>query len=259
MLQPNDDFPNGAVLVTGGSGGIGRAICLRLAEAGLNVALTYRKNQSSAEEVLKAVEALGQKAVTYGLDTIDEEACKTCIDDVATRFGGLHTLVYASGPDLEMTHISRTSPAEFRHYMLQDAVGFYNLVFPSIKHLRASKGAIVAVHTAGLKRYPAKDILSVEPKAAVEAIVRGVAKEEGRFGIRANGIAVGGVEAGMHWRLRESGHYNPETLELARKNRSLPYGGRAEDVAEAVLYLASPKTGRYVTGQSISVCGGYAL
>lgn len=109
MLQPNDDFPNGAVLVTGGSGGIGRAICLRLAEAGLNVALTYRKNQSSAEEVLKAVEALGQKAVTYALDTIDEEACKTCIDDVATRFGGLHTLVYASGPDLEMTHISRTS------------------------------------------------------------------------------------------------------------------------------------------------------
>jgi len=259
MIEPNEDFPEGAVLVTGGSGGIGRAICLRFAEAGLDVALTYRRNQAAAEEVAAAIRAMGRKAAVLALDTSDEDACKACIDGVAEDFGGLHTLVYASGPDLEMTHISKTPPAEFRDYMLQDACGFYNLIFHAIPHLRASKGSIVALHTAGLKRYPAKDILSVAPKAAVEATIRGIAKEEGRFGVRANGIAVGSVQAGMHWRLRESGHYTPEILELARRNRSLPYGGDAEDVAEAALYLASPKSGRYVTGQSISLCGGYAI
>jgi len=259
MTETTAEFPPGAALITGGSGGIGRAICRRFAEAGLDVALTYRRNAAAAEEVAEGIRALGGRTAVFALDTADEAACRDCVDAVAEGFDGLHTFVYASGPDLEMTHISRTPPAVFRDYMLQDAVGFYNLVYAAIPHLRASHGSIIALHTAGLKRYPARDILSVAPKAAVEATIRGVAKEEGRYGIRANGIAVGSVEAGMHWRLRESGHYNPETLELARRNRSLPYAGRAEDVAEAAFYLASPRTGRYVTGQSISLCGGYAL
>lgn len=259
MTDTTDQFPAGAALVTGGSGGIGRAICLRFAEAGVDVALTYRRNAAVAEETAESIRKLGRRTAVFGLDTADESACSDCIGAVAEKFGGLHTLVYASGPDIAMQHISRTPPAQFREYMLQDAVGFYNLVYPAIPHLRASHGSIVAVHTAGLKRYPARDILSVAPKAAVEMTLRGIAKEEGRYGIRANGIAVGGIEAGMHWRLRESGHYNPETLEIARRNRSLPYAGRAEDVAEAALYLASPRTGRYVTGQSISLCGGFAI
>lgn len=259
MSDSQPDFPAGAALVTGGSGGLGRAICRRLAEAGTDVALTYRRNAAAAEEAAAEIRGLGRRAAVFALDTEDEAATKACVDEVAEAFGTLHTLVYASGPDIPMTHISKTPPAQFRSFMLQDAVGFYNLVYPAIPHLRASKGSIVALHTAGLRRYPARDILSVAPKAAVEAIVRGVAKEEGRYGIRANGVGVGSVEAGMHWRLRESGHYTPETLELARRNRGLPYGGKAEDVAEAVLYLASNRTARYVTGQTINTCGGYAL
>lgn len=259
MAEIDHGFPRGAALVTGGSGGIGRAICRRLAEAGADVALTYHRNASAAAAVAEEVRALGRRVSMFALDTEDEQAAKQVVDTVAADFDGLHTLVYASGPDIEMNHISKTPPSVFRSYMLQDAVGFYNLVQPAIAHLRISEGSVVAIHTAGLRRYPARDILSVAPKAAVEAIIRGIAKEEGRFGIRANGIGVGTVEAGMHWRLRENGHYNEATLALARRNRSLPYMGRAEDVAEAALYLASPRTARYVTGQSISLCGGYAL
>jgi len=252
-------FPDGAAIVTGGSGGIGMVICRRLAEAGADVMLTYRRNREAAEKAAEGVRAAGRKAMVASLATEDSDAVKAVLDQTADAFGGIHTLVYASGPDIKMSHISKISPEQFRDFMLQDAVGFYNLVHHAIPHLRKSRGSIVACHTAGLKRYPARDILSIAPKAAVEAVIRGVAKEEGRYGIRANGVGVGGVEAGMHWRLREVGHYTPEVLELARRNRSLRHAGTAEDVAEAVLYFACDKTAHYVTGQTINVDGGYAI
>ncbi|QHE73401.1 SDR family NAD(P)-dependent oxidoreductase [Rhodococcus sp. WAY2] len=257
--SPSPDFSTGTALVIGGSGGIGRVICRRLAEAGSDVVLTYRRNEATAEEVAAQIRSLKRRTAVEALNTEDEAETKKCVDQVANEFGGLHTLVYASGPDLPMMHISRTPPHQFRDYLLQDAAGFFNLVHAAIPHLRASQGSIVALHTAGLRRYPAKDILSVAPKAAVEAIIRGVAREEGRYGVRANGVGIGGVEAGMHWRLRESGHYNAAALEILQRNRALPYAGRAEDVAEAVLYLASGSAARYVTGQTINTDGGYAL
>lgn len=253
------NFGPGVALVTGGSGGIGRAVCQRLAEAGSDIAVGYRRNAVTAEDVAEEIRALGRRAITIQMDTADETATQESVDSAAQKIGGLHTLVYASGPDLPMQHISKTPPSQFRDYLLQDAAGFYNLVHPALPHLRSSRGSIVALTTAGLRRYPARDILSVAPKAAVEAVVRGVAKEEGRFGVRANAVGIAAVEAGMHWRLRESGHYNEETLELTRRNRGLMYNGQPQDVAEAVLYLASRKTAPYVTGQTINVCGGYAL
>lgn len=255
----SSDFGTGVALVTGGSGGIGRAVCQRLAEAGSDIAVGYRQNAETAKDVAEAIRSLGRRAITIQVDTADEIAVKEAVNSAAQEFGGLHTLVYASGPDLPMQHISKTPPSLFRDFMLQDAVGFYNLVHPALPHLRSSRGSIVALTTAGLRRYPARDILSVAPKAAVEAVIRGVAKEEGRFGVRANAVGIAAVEAGMHWRLRESGHYNEETLETTRRNRGLIYNGQPQDVAEAVVYLASRKTAPYVTGQTINTCGGYAL
>lgn len=252
-------FPDGAAIVTGGSGGIGMVICRRLAEAGADVMLTYRSNKAAAEKAAEGVRAAGRKAMIAPLATEDSAAVQAFLDHTAKSFGSIHTLVYASGPDIKMDHISKISPELFRDFMLQDACGFYNLVHHAIPHLRQTRGSIVACHTAGLKRYPARDILSIAPKAAVEGIIRGVAKEEGRYGIRANGVGVGGVEAGMHWRLREVGHYTPEVLELARRNRSLRHAGTAEDVAEAVIYFACNKSAHYVTGQTINVDGGYAI
>lgn len=259
MSPSQPEFTSGAALITGGSGGIGRAICIKLAELGSDVVLTYRTNQEAAENVVDLIRTLGRRASALQLDTADEESVKRCVNKVATHYGGLHTLVYASGPDLPMTHISRTPPSQFRDHLLQDAAGFFSLAHSAIPHLRDSRGSVVAIHTAGLRRYPTKDILSVAPKAAVEAIIRGLAREEGRFGVRANGVGVGGVEAGMHWRLRESGHYSPEALEVLSRNRSLPYAGHAEDIAEAVAFLASPRSSRYITGQTINADGGYAI
>ena len=100
----------------------------------------------------------------------------------------------------------------------------------SLPHLRASRGSITAVTSAGLYRFPSRDVLSVAPKAAIEALVRAVAKEEGRSGVRANCVALGVIEAGNLNRLSgaggagggASGELGTGLIAAAKRNTPLP-------------------------------------
>ena len=90
-------------------------------------------------------------------------------------------MVYAAGPHVPQVHLSRTEPAAMRAQLDADAAGFFTAVHAALPHLRAARGSVVAVTTAGTGRFPVRDGLSTVPKAAVEAVVRGLAAEEGRF------------------------------------------------------------------------------
>jgi len=255
----NEEFPAGFAFVAGGSGGIGQAICTRLARAGADIALTYHRNAQAADKVVETVKAGGRRAIALSMAAEDPETVRAAILGARQALGRMHTLVYASGPFVEMRHISKIEPALFRDYINQDAVGFFNIIHFALPALRAGGGAIVAVHTAGLRRWPVRDALSAAPKAAVDMLIKGLSREEGRYNIRANAVGVAMIQAGMHWRLRERGDYTPERLEAMRRNRSVKEPGRAEDVAEAVLFFSSETRSRFVTGQTLNVDGGYAV
>ena len=122
--------------------------------------------------------------------------------------------------------------------------------------LRESRGSVVAVTTAATTRFPKRDGLSSAPKAAVEAMVRALAVEEGRYGVRVNAVGPGMLTDGMAARLIGSGELSDEALEITRRNIPLGRFGSADDVAEAVCFLASDRAG-FVSGQKLDVDGGY--
>ncbi len=259
MPQPQDFASfRGAAVVTGGSGGVGRVVCRLLAERGSDVALTYHSRADAARETIESVQDAGRQGAAWSVDLTDAQAAATFAHEVLERFGGVHTLVHAAGPHVTQVHISRVDPEVYQRHLISEAAAFFNVMQPLLPALREQQGAIVAVTTVATVAFPIRDGLSASPKAAVEGLVRVLAAEEGKFGVRANSVGPGVLRDGMAARLVELGESDEQMMEVARSKIPLRRLGTCDEVAEAVCFLASPAAS-YITGQKLDVDGGYAL
>jgi NAD(P)-dependent dehydrogenase (short-subunit alcohol dehydrogenase family) len=251
------EFANGTALVVGGSGGIGAAVCRALADAGSNVVLSYRSKGSFAETVAADIEARGRQGFAKQADLLNVESIKSLVGYAVERFESIHSVVYAAGPPLEFLYINEIEPTEWARVIAADVNGCFNLISCILPHFRERRaGSLVALVTAAVDRSPPRDILSAAPKAAIQMLVRGVAREEGRSGIRANCVGPGYIEAGLGL-AAVHGHTQDY---VNRMVRAIPLrrAGKAEDVADVVLFLLSDKA-RYVSGETICVAGGLQI
>lgn len=250
-------FPPGIALVAGGSGGIGSAVCVALAAAGCDVALTYNTNRAKAEEVAAQIRALNKQAYVLQLSLEDATSVARALESVAALSAdGLHTVVYAMGPYVPMKFLSKVSPEEFKQFMLSDTVAAFNLVSASLPHIRKTRGSFVALTTTALDRWAPQDGLSAVPKAALARLFSGIAREEGRNGVRANSVALGVIEAGIATKWLAEGHIDDKYLAAFARNVPLQRLGTAEEAAQAVVFLASSRAA-YTTGQVLKVDGGF--
>lgn len=252
--QPQDFADRtGAALVIGANGGLGAAVAALLAARGATLALTYRRNSAPVDELLTGTDGRG-----YRLDVTDSDDCAATVEKVSAEFGGIHTLVYAAGPHVPMVHLSTVTPAQLRAQLIDDAAAVFNVLHPALPVLRGTGGSVVAVTTAATHRFPVRDGLSSTPKGAVEAMMRALAAEEGRYGIRFNCVGPGMLTDGMAAELIGSGQLDDRALAVARANTPLRRFGTAADIAEAVCFLASDRAG-FITGQKLDIDGGYGV
>ena len=249
-------FGPGAAIVFGGSGGIGQHVVRSLAEAGSDVAIVYRRKRELAETLAAEIEKSGRKASAHAADLTDASSVVAAVEQAVAQHGRIHTVVFAAGPVVEQVPLAETTQALWRQSIDIEVHGFFNVVQATLPKLRESGGSYVHLGSAGHVWFPPRDGLSVVPKAANEAFIKGLAKEEGRNGVRANSVLVGVIEAGMFKELTERGVFGKEWIDETQKLLAIKRWGQPEEIGHAVVFLA---TNGYVTGQQINVSGGFGV
>jgi NAD(P)-dependent dehydrogenase (short-subunit alcohol dehydrogenase family) len=255
MIDSN--FKEGCVLIVGGSGGIGSLCAQEFANSDAKVAITYYKNEQAAIDIANEINA---DVNIYQLDNSNSKSVEVTFKNVIKDYGSINTLVNAAGFDIPQKFINEIDIDLWKGVIDADINGFFNLIKSGLPYLRKSKGSIVFISSAGLFKYPPGDILSVAPKATIEHVLRGIAKEEGKNGIRANSIALGVIDTGIFHRLREENNtfFDDAWHEAVMNTLAIKRFGFPKEVADTAVFLASSKGG-YITGHCVPVDGGYHL
>ena len=255
MIDQN--FENGCVLIVGGSGGIGSLCAEEFSISGAKVAITYYKNEEAAINLANEIDS---DVNIYQLDNSNSKSVEETFEQVVKDFGSINTLVNAAGFDIPQKFISQIDIELWREVIDSDINGFFNLVKFGLPYLRESQGSLVFISSAGLFKYPPGDILSVAPKATIEHVLKGIAKEEGKNGVRANSIALGVIDTGIFHRLREENNtfFDEAWHEAVMNTLAIKRFGLPQEVSNTAVFLASSKGG-YITGHCIPVDGGYHL
>lgn len=251
-----EDRKGQVALVIGGTGALGSAVCELLAAEGADVAFTFRSSADTAVGLGARIEERGCRALFAPVAIEKVEEVDGFVDQAITTFGKIDTVVYASGPTIHLTFLGQIDPSEWARTMDNDINGCFHVARACLPHLRVSRGSFTAIVTGGVDRPPALDILSTAPKAAIQAMVRTMAVEEGRKGVRANCLAPGFINAGLGQKLIDE--LPPEQGQAILKNTPLRRMGTAQEIADGVGFLSS-KRASFVTGVTLFVSGGLEL
>ena len=239
-------------IVTGGGRGIGRAIALRLATQGADVAFTYRGNEAAAGETAAAIEGLGRRAVAIRADAAEADAAERAVKVALEAFGKVDILVNNAGITRDDL-IMRMSPEAFRDVLETNLFGaFYMTKAVTRPMLKARAGRIVNITSVSGQAGQMGQANYSSAKAGLIGLTKATARELASRGITANAVAPGFV-------LTELTKELPEALQAEITSRT-PLGrfGTAEEIADAVAFLASDEA-RFITGQVLAVDGGLVM
>lgn len=252
-------FPDGCTVIFGGSGGIGQGISRTFAEQGSDIAVIYRTRREPAEQVAEQARALGRKASCHAADVTDPASIQHALEAAIAEHGRIHSVVWAAGPLVNQRYLSATPMDEWKHAFDVEVHGFLSVTQAVLPHMRDhGGGSFVTLGSTGHDMWANRDGMSVAVKASNEQLVRGIAKEEGRYNIRANSVRVGVIDAGQLHELTRQGQIDQRWVENTHKLLCLKRWGTAEEIAHACVYFASNE-GAYTTGQFISVSGGFGV
>lgn len=243
---------NKTAIITGAARGIGKAIALKFAAHGCNIAFTYVSDSSTeiAQSLQASLAALGVKAVAYQTNAADYAAAETFVNEVVKEFGQIDICINNAGISKDNL-LMRMTAEQWDDVMNVNLKSVFNITKQVIRPMmKARQGSIINMSSiigqtgnAGQSSYAAS-------KAGIIGFTKSIAKEIGSRNIRCNAIAPGFVETDMTSYLQQG--------DASEKYKAaIPLGkfATADDIANTALFLASDM-GSYITGQTISVCGG---
>ena len=237
-------------LVTGASGGIGRAIALALAQEGYDIGVHYNSGREKAEETARLIEAGGRRCVTLHADVSDFEQVRSMVETVRICLGELDLLVNCAGiADIRL--FTDTLPEQWQRMMDIDLTGAYNCCRNVVPMMIARGGGSIINISSVWGIYGAScETAYSAAKSGIIGLTQALAKELGPSGIRVNCIAPGYIETKMNSMFDEAAV--ADVIDRTPLCRT----GRPEDVASAAVFLASDAAS-FITGVTLPVTGGF--
>ena len=236
-------------IVTGGSRGIGKAICQTFAENGCDVAFTYNNSKESAENLAKELKNIGINAKAYKSDASSFDDATQLVEDVINDFGRIDILVNNAGIKKDNL-LMRMNKEDFDSVVNTNLSSVFNLTKASIRtFLKQRSGSIINISSVvGVKGNAGQSNYSAS-KAGIIGFSKSVALELGSRNIRSNVIAPGFIETDMTDSLSE------DVINSWKESIPLKRGGKPSDVGNACVFLASDMSS-YITGQVLHIDGG---
>jgi len=236
-----------SVVVTGSSRGIGRAIALRFAEDGYDVAVNFHTSEQAAADVARTVEDAGQQAVVVGADVSDPSAASRLIDTAVDEFGSVDHVVNNAGID-QHVFTEDLDPADFDRIMDVNVNSAFNVTKAALPYLETSADDPSVTNVSSILAHVGApiEVHYASSKAALLALTKSHARDFAPD-IRVNAIAPGHIETDMT--------SDRTAAEEAEQLADIPVGrfGQPEDIADAVAYL---RDAGFVTGETLNVNGG---
>ncbi len=232
-------------LVTGGSRGIGRAICVRLAQEGYQVIVNYASNEAEAQ---KTLEMMGGQGELMPFDVANAQQTRTALEQWQQSHDGEYIEVVVNNAGIRRDNVMALMPEDDWHRVLDITLsGFYNVTQPLLPAMQLHKfGRVINMASvSGLKGLPGQTNYSAA-KGGIIAATKALAQEVARRNITVNAVAPGFIKTDM-----------TEGLDEAALKKTIPANrfGTPEEVADLVAFLASPNAG-YITGHVVSINGG---
>lgn len=249
------DLKGKAVLVTGGSSGIGAEVAEGFGKCGSRVAVHYRGNQGAAEEVAARVRAAGGEAIVVQGDVTSIPDLQRFVEEAVQALGGLDVVIHNAGDVLKRGEIDQAPDEEIDAIMDLNARAVVTVVRATLPHLRKSKGNLVATTSVAGRQAggPGTAVYSAS-KAFAEGIVHFMARDLAPQGVRFNAVAPGLILTPLQDR-----NTTPDQLKLMQTRIPLGRAGVPADLVGAYLLLASNTLSGFTTGATIDVNGGQYL
>jgi 3-oxoacyl-[acyl-carrier protein] reductase len=241
---------NKIAIITGASRGIGEGIALKLAEHGANIAFTYVSSDEKAKALEEKLQGFGIKAKAYKSNAAIYDYCEATVNDIIKDFGSIDICVNNAGISKDNL-LLRMTAEQWDEVITTNLKSVFNMTKQVIRPMmKARKGSIINMSSIVGMRGNAGQSSYAASKAGIIGFTKSIAAELGSRNVRCNAIAPGFVETDMTSYLKDG-----EGADKYKANIPLGRFGSAEDIANATLFLASDMS-NYITGQTISVCGG---